>query len=303
MRPNDDIDKAIAKMVAGTQKEIVKNYKRAYNSIRIELIELYEKHANQEGKLTYAQMARYNHLNNLEKNIAKEMQKATGLNAEEIVKVSGESYNEAFLRTAFKIEKEIKAELGFGLPSKKAIARSVQNPIEKLTLNQRLKKNRANVISTIKNEITQGLIVGESYDKIANRIKTTLEQDTAKAVRVARTETHRNQCAGRMDSMDYAKEKGVQMKKQWVSGLDLRTRDWHGAADGQIVETDEPFLVDGEELMYPGDPAGSGHNVINCRCSMISIIENYEPQERRAGKEVIEYTTYKKWYETNYGGE
>ena len=29
---------------------------------------------------------------------------------------------------------------------------------------------------------------------------------------------------------------------------------------------DEPFEVDGEQLMYPGDPAGSAGNIINCQC-------------------------------------
>ena len=30
----------------------------------------------------------------------------------------------------------------------------------------------------------------------------------------------------------------------------------------------DPFLVGGEQLLYPGDPAGSSENVINCRCSV-----------------------------------
>jgi len=31
---------------------------------------------------------------------------------------------------------------------------------------------------------------------------------------------------------------------------------------------EEPFDVDGEDLQYPGDPAGSAGNTINCLCSM-----------------------------------
>ena len=58
------------------------------------------------------------------------------------------------------------------------------------------------------------------------------------------------------------------MVKEWVSVDDNRTREAHHHADGQVVPLDEPFIVDGEELMYPGDINGSASNVINCRCTM-----------------------------------
>ena len=31
----------------------------------------------------------------------------------------------------------------------------------------------------------------------------------------------------------------------------------------------EPFIVNGEPLMYAGDPAGSAANVVNCRCVVL----------------------------------
>jgi hypothetical protein len=55
--------------------------------------------------------------------------------------------------------------------------------------------------------------------------------------------------------------------KEWVSRGDSRVRDAHIAADGQVVAVNMPFIVKGESLMYPGDPAGSASNIINCRCS------------------------------------
>jgi hypothetical protein len=38
------------------------------------------------------------------------------------------------------------------------------------------------------------------------------------------------------------------------------------------VPIDEPFIVSGEELMYPGDPSGSAGNVINCRCAIGYVV-------------------------------
>ena len=68
-----------------------------------------------------------------------------------------------------------------------------------------------------------------------------------------------------------------QLKKEWIASFDDRTRDTHADADGQIVMQADPFLVGGEQLQYPGDPAGSSTNVINCRCSVAPFpVENAE---------------------------
>lgn len=68
-----------------------------------------------------------------------------------------------------------------------------------------------------------------------------------------------------------------QLKKEWIASFDDRTRDTHADADGQIVMQADPFLVGGEQLQYPGDPAGSSTNVINCRCSVAPFpVENPE---------------------------
>ncbi len=59
------------------------------------------------------------------------------------------------------------------------------------------------------------------------------------------------------------------LMKTWVSRGDSRVRDHHLAADGQRVPVGDPFIVGGESLMNPGDPAGSARNVINCRCTSV----------------------------------
>ncbi len=56
--------------------------------------------------------------------------------------------------------------------------------------------------------------------------------------------------------------------QEFIATRDERTRDDHSEADGQIVAMGQPFDVGGESLLYPGDPAGSPENVINCRCTV-----------------------------------
>lgn len=57
--------------------------------------------------------------------------------------------------------------------------------------------------------------------------------------------------------------------KRWVTVHDDHVRAAHAAADGQEVPIGSAFLVGGEPLAYPGDPRGSAHNVVNCRCVLV----------------------------------
>jgi len=63
--------------------------------------------------------------------------------------------------------------------------------------------------------------------------------------------------------------------KTWSAILDDRTRMAHVDADDQTVPQDEPFIVDGEKLMFPGDDSmgASLENIINCRCNTTRAIE------------------------------
>ena len=52
------------------------------------------------------------------------------------------------------------------------------------------------------------------------------------AYRIARTEGHRIQNQSVMDAANKAKDKGVDVVKQWDATLDARTRPHHAMLDG-----------------------------------------------------------------------
>lgn len=64
-------------------------------------------------------------------------------------------------------------------------------------------------------------------------------------------------------------------KKTWVAILDDHTRPAHEEADGQEVDYDEPYEVDGEQLMEPRDDSlgASDGNIMNCRCESVDSLE------------------------------
>lgn len=61
----------------------------------------------------------------------------------------------------------------------------------------------------------------------------------------------------------------IEAIKTWVTMGDDKVRETHVEADGQEQPVDQPFIVDGELLMNPGDPSlgASPGNIINCRCT------------------------------------
>ncbi len=57
--------------------------------------------------------------------------------------------------------------------------------------------------------------------------------------------------------------------KIWRTVGDERVRRHHADADFQLRKANEPFLVNGELLRWPGDTSlgASASNIINCRCT------------------------------------
>jgi hypothetical protein len=61
----------------------------------------------------------------------------------------------------------------------------------------------------------------------------------------------------------------------------------HIRVSGMHVPVDEPFIVAGEELMYPRDPNGSAENTINCHCLLAPYIDTADLQPTAAQKQVL----------------
>lgn len=88
-----------------------------------------------------------------------------------------------------------------------------------------------------------------------------------RAETIVRTEMGRVYNATQQTTLEQAMEDVDDVEKQWSTAMDGRQRDEHGLANEQHVKPDKPYIVGGEELMYPLDPGGSAWNTINCRCN------------------------------------
>lgn len=122
----------------------------------------------------------------------------------------------------------------------------------------------------LKESLSEGVQAGEGIPELAGRVDTVMDSRKSSAETIARTEVVSSVNAGAAESW---RQSGVVTGKSWLAALDERTRETHVAAHGQEVGLDEPFTVGGEELMYPGDSAGSAENVINCRCALRPVVK------------------------------
>ena len=127
-----------------------------------------------------------------------------------------------------------------------------------------------------RNAVAEGLKAGESIPDIATRIRYASGITEPRARVIARTESHGarntvNAATVRRAANAFARPDAF--ARRWQAAEDARTRPTHVAADGQTVALNEPFTVGLASLDFPGDPSGPPEEVINCRCTTITIID------------------------------
>ena len=220
-------------------------------------------------------------------------------------------FSENYNHQSYEIEKNIRGVVSFDIYNTDAVARLVKErpkmlPAYKVDQQKDYLWNRQKV----EDIITQGIIQGESIDKITARMMDGLcTQNENKMRMFARTAMTAAQNAGRLQQMKDAKKKGVKVKKRWVATLDDRTRDSHQALDGDTIDVEERFA---NGLMYPGDPSGAAREVFNCRCKIIQIFEGINRvvsrrayttyKDGRRESYIVNDMTYKQWKEWKENG-
>lgn len=128
------------------------------------------------------------------------------------------------------------------------------------------------VYRIIVRELDIAVSLGETVEQQAARVSHVLDVTgtqnwPARGRTVAVTEVHRAWNMGaQAGALRVQTNSGRVLAKRWDAREDSAVRPAHRAADGQTVAASQPFIVDHEALIVPGDPAGSPSNVINCRC-------------------------------------
>lgn len=167
-----------------------------------------------------------------------------------------------------------------------------------IAANKDLQWNRQKIQSSV----LQGILQGESPYKVAERLMSVGAMNYNSAVRYARTMTTSAQNAGRYEAFRRADRLGVDLTIEWQATLDGRTRHDHRLLHGQRRNVDEPFEVDGFQILYPAQSDGPGASDIpqrliwNCRCTLLSWVKGFEGDTVKDSPKMGDMT-FEEWQE------
>ncbi|MEK4131999.1 phage minor head protein [Solibacillus sp. FSL W8-0474] len=274
------INRRVGKLVGKGERDVAKRYAKTLLEIRALLAAQFEKY-EQGGQLTLPEMLKHDRM----KKMMREVNFLLRANYKDVYKhmdnVLQDAYLDGYYLTAHAVETATQAKLNYSTVRPETLAAMLENPVAGLTLNQRLERQRANIIYSIQQQVTQGLQNNETYSTMARRLKTELENDAVKAMRIVRTEGHRVQESAKHDAMDHATKNGVVMVKTWNTMEDVRVRSGrknlsnHKKLNNVTIPIDADFDDGLSQGKAPGQ-LGAAASDINCRCFLTYAVERIE---------------------------
>lgn len=287
------VNRSLGQLLQQSDRAVGKQFAATLGEIRAMVAVLYEKYST-GGVLTYADMVKYDRLTKFMAEVDSLMRFNYKGIYKTIYDALGFTYSDTWDLTAWAIETDAKAKLGYGTASAEQVAAMMANPVAGLTLKQTLEKARQNIIWQIQAEVSQGLAKGETYRTMMERIKPALDGDATKAMRVVRTEGHRVTEAAKIDASTHADKQGVKMLKTWRTSKDQRVRHTSAADHRKLEGVTLPVTEDFQQGRGRGPGPGQMHSAahdINCRCFLQYTVDRVEKPAYNG----IESLDFDKW--------
>lgn len=259
-------DKTLDSLLAGYENEIKAAYRKALKELRAEVADLYARYGD-DIRLKDLKLKR------LTEKI-KAITKAAGIESKEITKEAiTELFETAYTKTGESINKALPEviDIKFNGLNQDSVKAAIFNPADKIKWSSRLTEHISDLTNKVKQEVTQGIIQGKGYVKIAQGIQDRCEISAYKALRIARTETHRVTSTARQIAFERTEQAAetlnLKVRKVWISAIDNRTRDSHLTMNGKLADQQGYYtLPSGVRTLGPG-LSGIPEEDINCRCT------------------------------------
>ena len=301
---------------AGAEKEIRKLYKSMLKDLKSFVAEAYEKYADDDF-LSYAVLQKAGYDARFLEEVEKRIGIATPKAAKELRELVNETYKIAYDGMVEAVLNQNIVGLDEAFADSIAITpQQIKNVVKNPIMELALEKNHKDAIYDIKQVIAVGLMNGDRYSTMAQRLTETVDKDYNNAIRIARTEAHRVREAGNLDAavaVDielqngttgmrmcktwYTKDDGFvrpqyarkRKKGGWVRGINKKAAN-HMIMHDVTVLADEKFdLKDGNKAMAPGQSGVAGHD-INCRCEALYETMTDKEYFKKTGKHFPGYT-------------
>jgi HK97 family phage portal protein len=122
------------------------------------------------------------------------------------------------------------------------------------------------IAKAIEESVANKLTTQETANLIKDSIQATYGVRLNNSQTIARTEMASIATTTRFSIMD---KEGVE-KQEWLSARDEKVRTTHQAADGQVVNVGDRFSMG---LLHPCEMGGAPGEVINCRCTVVPVLD------------------------------
>lgn len=145
-------------------------------------------------------------------------------------------YPDAHLRTAYEVQKKTGFDSFARIPETD-VERILKKPwvSDGLNFSDRIWRDKERLLSTLQGELTRGLIRGEPYSKIAQRIAGRMNVAMSAASRLVETEAAFFSSKGQMDAF---RDLGVE-QYEFVATLDSKTSETCREMDGKVLPLSE----------------------------------------------------------------
>lgn len=319
-RKADEAHRRTDKKLAELETRIAAEYKKAADELSEKIKDYFERLKERDavqaemllnGEITkqeyiqwrLAQIGRGKRFQALRDRIAERMTHANEVAAAYINDQTPGIYSLNRNYAAYTIEQQVGRDVGFDLWDEQTVKRLIVDQPDIMPYYPEKRAVRRGIDLAwgkrqITVQVTTGILQGESIKHLADRLQVNIPgMNRTSAIRAARTAVTGAQNAGRLDGFLRAEEMGVKLKKRWLATLDNRTRHAHKLLDGQVRPNEKPFVVEGQEIMYPGDPSAAAALVYNCRCTLVAEVEGVDTSDslRRDQDGVVPNMTYEEW--------
>ncbi|GAA3723129.1 hypothetical protein GCM10022378_11530 [Salinicoccus jeotgali] len=298
----NDIDKHIDKLIAEAEHEAEKILAARLKHIKQSFAEMLDKYQHDDPHITWTEFNKYNRFKKELQRIEELLQDDYSEIVNLIVFSQTKIYLDNYMRHMYLFEYSSGIQMSFTVPSTEQIKKALEQPIELIKLAPTFQRHRKQVIQKLQGHIGEGILAGNSYNQIANRINQDVGLSMRQARMVARTEGHRAQTQSADDAADKARSFGARIKGYWDATLDRRTRASHQKMDGKSENETGMFKVGLSVGPSPGNLVGvdSAKQNINCRCKKLYKVNGQLPSVRRARNDdgstsLIPYQTYEEW--------
>ena len=160
---------------------------------------------------------------------------------------------------------ELMGVMAPGIP-REAVIKIIEYPYAGRMYSDNIWRNKDNLVNFINQEITVGIIRGESIQKIARRLRNETKADTLRlaqswAERLVRTEI--NYAMNQAHLKGY-KDSGVVEKYEFLAAHDKRTSKLCRDLDGEMFELSKAVVGENYPPMHP-----------NCRSTVVPVLEDW----------------------------